>query len=215
MSVMQQLKSLAGQEGTSSFPKFSKGGDASSQEMKDTEAMMMATPIPGQSLTQNPESRLPFETPPKFTDVQEFIDETFLRFTNEDGLPDLLDSMRTGMPVEHVAEKYLQRSFKDGDITPDLLLLAIEPTIYMLISLATFADIDPVLYPEDEMGDEEATGIATDFYKKATKELLKTPDAPQGNDGKLTVTDLEAPTNMPKSLLSRAKQAVSQVNRGE
>jgi hypothetical protein len=215
MSVMQQLKSLAGQEGTSGMPKFSQEGGASTEQMKDAESMMMSASIPGQSLTQNPESRLPYETPPKFSDIQEFIDETFLRFTSEEGLPDLLDAMRMGLPVEHVAEKYLKKTFKDGDITPDMLLLAIEPTIYMLISLATFAEIDPVLYPEDPMGDEEANGIATDFYKKASKELLKSPESPEGEDGKLTITDFQAPTNMPKSLLSRAKQAVSKVNQGE
>ena len=167
MSVMQQLKTLSGQEGTSGMPKFSSEGNASPEQMQDTESMMMAAPIPGQSLTQNPESRLPYETPPKFSEVQEFIDETFLRFTSEEGLPDLLDAMRTSLPVEQIAEKYLKKSFKDGDITPDMLLLVIEPTIYMLISLATYADIDPVLYPEDPMIDEEANGIQTDFYKKA------------------------------------------------
>lgn len=211
---MQQLKDTAGKGETSGMPKFSKGG-ASKQQMQDAEAMMMANPIPGQSLTQSPDSRLPYETPPKFTDIQEFIDETFLRFTNEDGLPDLLDAMRMGLPVEHIAEKYLTKTFKDGEITPDMLLLAIEPTIYMLISLATYAEIDPVLYPEDPMMDEEISPKHTDLYKKATQELLKTPESPEGEDSKLTVADFQAPTNMPKSLLSRAEQAVSKVNQGE
>ena len=214
MSVMQQLKDLSGQEGTSSMPKFSKEG-ASTDQLQQTEEMMMSSSIPGQSLTQSPDSRLPYETPPEFTDVQEFIDETFLRFTNEDGLPDLLEAMRSGLPVEHIAEKYLKKAFKDGDITPDLLLLVIEPTIYMLISLATYAEIDPVLYPEDPMMDEEISEVQTDLYKKAAQELLKTPENPEGDDSRLTVNDLQAPTNMPKSLLSRAEQAVSKVNQGE
>ena len=214
MSVMQQLKDLSGQEGTSSMPKFSKEG-ASTDQLQQTEEMMMSSSIPGQSLTQSPDSRLPYETPPEFTDVQEFIDETFLRFTDEDKLSDLLGAMRSGLPVEHITEKYLNKAFKDGEITPDLLLLVIEPTIYMLISLATYAEIDPVLYPEDPMMDEEISEVQTDFYKKAAQELLKEPENPEGEDGKLTVSDLQAPTNVPKSLLSRAEQAVSKVNQGE
>jgi hypothetical protein len=212
---MQQLKDMAGQEGTSSMPKFAKEGGASTDQLQQTEEMMMSSSIPGQSLTQSPDSRLPYETPPEFTDVQEFIDETFLRFTSEDGLPDLLEAMRSGLPVEHIAEKYLKKAFKDGEITPDLLLLVIEPTIYMLISLATYAEIDPVLYPEDPMMDEEISEVQTDLYKKAAQELLKTPENPEGDDSRLTVNDLQAPTNMPKSLLSRAEQAVSKVNQGE
>jgi len=84
----------------------------------------------------------------------------------------------------------------------------------MLISLATFAEIDPVLYPEDPMIDEEANDIQTDFYKRATQELLKTPETPEGEDGKLTITDFQAPTNTPNSLLSRSKQAVTKVTQG-
>lgn len=205
MSVMQQLKAMSGQP--SGFPKFSQGG-VPKQAMQDAEAMMMTAPIPGQSLTQSPESRLPYETPPKFSDIQEFIDETFMRFTDPDSLPDLLETMRLGLPVEHIAEKYLENRFQKGEITPDLVMLCIEPVIYMLISLATYADIDPVLYPEDPMIDEEATPVHTDFYRKATQSMLK-EDAV--NTDKVTVSDLQAPTNVPKSLLARSKEAVAQV----
>lgn len=207
MSVMQALKAQAGTP--SEFPRFSKQG-ADSKAMRDAEAMMMTAEIPGQSLTQNPESRLPYETPPKFNDIQDFIDETFLRFTDEDALPDLLDSLRMGLPVEHVAEKYLDKAFRDGEITPDLLLLCIEPVIYMLISLATYAEIEPVLYPEDPMVDDEATPTHTELYKRAVQEMKREPESQQG-DGKLTVMDFQAPTSVPKSLLARSKQAVAQV----
>lgn len=208
---MQALQQFAGEEGTSNFPKFRQGSGGSKDQLKETEEMMMANPIPGQSLTQSPDSRLPYEKPPQFTNLQDFIDETFVRFTNEDALPDLLDAMRYGLPVEHVAEKYLMRSFQDGDITPDMLLLAIEPTIYMLISLATYADIDPVLYPEDEMIDEEASKTHADLYKKATQELMKEPENPEGDDGRITVADLQAPSSVPNSLLARSEEAVKNI----
>ena len=38
---------------------------------------MQSVPVPGQSLTQSPDSKLPFEGEPEFTDIQEFIDDTF------------------------------------------------------------------------------------------------------------------------------------------
>lgn len=205
MSVMQQLKDTAG-EGTSSFPQFSEGRGVNKEQLQGAEAMMMSAPIPGQSLTQSPDSRMPYEQPSKFSDIQEFIDETFVRFTDEDAMPDLLDSMRYGLPVEHIAEKYLTQAFKKGDITPDMLLLCVEPTIYMLISLATYAEIDPVLYPEDPMLDEEANATHTDLYKKAAQEMF----ADDGDD-KITVTDFQAPTNVPQNLLQRTEQAVAKV----
>ena len=211
MSVMQQIQATAG--GSSEFPRFSKHA-VPKQQMAEPEAMMMANPLPGQSLTQSPDSRLPYEKPPKFTDVQDFIDETFMRFTDPEALPDLLETMRLGLPVEHITEKYLDDCFRKGEITPDLVLLCIEPTIYMLIALATYAHIEPVLYPEDPMVDEEASKVHTDFYRKASRELLRTPDEPKGSDGKITVEDLQAPPTAPKSLLARSKEAVAAVNRG-
>lgn len=214
MSVMQALKQFAGEEGTSNFPKFQRKGGASQEQLQEAEAMMMTAPIPGQSLTQNPQSKLPYEQPSKFTDLQEFIDETFVRFTNESGLPDLLDALRQGIPVEYVAEKYLERSFRDGDINPDMLMLAIEPTIYMLISLATAAEIDPVLYPEDPMTDEDDAPTQTELYKKAAKELVKNPEEPAGDDGRVDINDFQAPTNVPTSLLARSKDAVAKYDRG-
>ena len=56
--------------------------------------------------------------------------------------------------------------------------MMIEPTIYILVWLAEYAGIDPVLYPEDDMGtafDEEdfdienvpaPEGISTDLMSK-------------------------------------------------
>jgi hypothetical protein len=206
MSVMQQLQDTAGQTPVD-FPRFSKNRAVSKKQMQDAEAMMMTAPIPGQSLTQNPESRMPYEQPSKFSDIQEFIDETFVRFTDEDAMPDLLDAMRMGLPVEHIAEKYLTKAFRDGEINPDMMLLCIEPTIYMLISIATFAEIDPVLYPEDPMLDEEVNASHTDLYKKATQEMLTEDDG----DGKVTVNDFQAPANAPQNLLQRTEQAVAKV----
>lgn len=204
MSVMQVLKETAGQG--NNMPSFSEGR-GNTQQMQDMEAMMMTAPIPGQSLTQNPESRLPYEQPPKFTDVQEFIDETFIRFTDEEKLPMLLDSMRMGLPVEHVAEKYLKKAMQKGDISPDLLMLSIEPTIYMLIALGTYAEVDMVLYPEDEMLEDEERPTETQLYRQASQDLRA--DAPV--DNKVDVKNLERPAVAPKSLLSRAEDAVSKV----
>lgn len=203
---MTALKQSAGQP--SGMPRFGQSVGGDSQQLQDTEAMMMAQPIPGQSLTQDPNSRLPFEGPPKFAELQDFIDETFLRFTDEEALPDLLDTMRSGIPLEVITEKYLKRSFTQGEITPDLILLAIEPTIYMLISIATLAEVDPVLYPEDPMIDEKESKAHTDLYRKASRELLKEEEK---KPEKITMADVEAPSTVPKSLLSRTKEAVERV----
>ena len=123
-------------------------------------AALIDGPIPGESLTQDPQNPQPWETPPEYTNLEDFIDDLFLNITSEDNLDGVLDPMRQGIPIEDVAQLLLFQAFASGKITTDLMMSAIEPTVYMLIGLATFAKIeDPVLYPEDDMSVDEEDEI--------------------------------------------------------
>ena len=205
---MSRIQELSKGEGGEAYERPK--GPKNSPERSEMNAIMQTAPIPGQSLVQDPENRLPYEKPPKFTDVQEFIDESFMQLTDPDRLPMILDALRNRLPVEHVAEKYLMTAFTKGQITPDMLLLCIEPIIYMLISLATYAKIDPVLYPQDPMIDSDEDD-QTKLYRQASRDLMKDMDDTDG-DGRLTVQDIQAPTVAPRSLLARSKKAVEGVS---
>lgn len=212
MSVLARIKELSGgeqgkQEAPFKGPKFTDAGPAS-----EAEEMMKANPIPGQSLTQDPESKLPYETPPEFTDLQEFIDEVFLRLSDPEQIESVFDVMGSGIPLEHIAQKLLMKSFQNGEITPDMLLLAIEPTIYILIALATYGSVEVTLYPEDDMMDP-ADGEGEDPYKRASRDMLAEED--KDDNGSITVDEVQAPTTVPKSLLARSKKAVEQVRGGK
>ena len=210
MSIMAELKKYAGDEGTTPYkrPRLPE----SSPEAKELGQVMETAPIPGQSLTQNPDNPAPYERPAEYTDLQEFLEESFLTMTTPEKLPLLLDSLRKGIPIEYITEKYLMNSFSKGEISADLLMLAIEPTIYTMIALATYADIDPVLYPEDDMADDEETDSKTKMYKQASRDLMaKYEEQDIEEKGKLTVDDVQAPSNAPRSLLARAKKAVGSV----
>tara|TARA_R110002096_G_scaffold429565_1_gene642554 strand:+ start:162 stop:767 length:606 start_codon:yes stop_codon:yes gene_type:complete len=198
---MEQLQNTAGQG--NSMGSFDEG--ESSVEMEE---MLQTNSIPGQSLTQDPENPQGYETPPEFTDVQDFIEESFLQLTEPSSLSPLLQAMRGNIPVEHLAEKFLMKAMQAGKITPDLLMLSIEPIIYTMISLATYAKIEPVLYPEDNMIDSEEKD-KTDLFKKSSRELLVGED--KDDSGGLTVSEIQAPTSVPRSLLARSKKAVAEV----
>lgn len=205
MSVLDRIQELSGEDnGSFEGPDFSGAGAEAGAEQ-----MMMAQPIPGQSLTQDPESRRPYEEPPEFTDLQEYVEDLFMVLSDPDKLEDLFEVMSSGVPLEHIAEKILMKSFKDGEILPDMLMLAIEPTIYMLISLATYGGVDAVLYPEDDMMDDAAGESKEDVFKKASRELLVSKD--ENEDDRITVEEVQAPTNVPKSLLARSKEAAESV----
>ena len=56
-------------------------------------------PIPGQSLTNSPESTQPFEGPPEYTNVREATQAIFMSLLEEEMLVEVSRMMSEGIPV--------------------------------------------------------------------------------------------------------------------
>ena len=196
MSVLQQLQNYSQEEGTSGTPMFDEG----TPEQTQLEGMMQASSTPGQSLTQDPSSPQPWETPPEYTDVQEYVDSAFLDISNPETLPTLLNALRNDAPVEYLTEQYLQKDVQKGLISPDLMMLSIEPIMYILITMATYGGIDPN-FAEDEDDGEELNAETKDLRMKTNMLNSAPQEAPE----------MQEPSITPKSLLARSKKAVEEV----
>jgi hypothetical protein len=204
MSVLEELNKYAS-EGSEAMPRFNEGNPEQTKMME----MMEANPVPGQSLTQDPENPMPWETPPEFTDIQEYVDAAFLDISDPETLPTLLDALRHDAPVEYLVEQYLQNDVQKGKITPDLMMLAIEPVMYILITMATYGGIDPNFAEDVEEDDGEGMAEETREIRMRANGLLAESDA--NNDNKISMNEMQAPSVAPKSLLARAEKAVSEV----
>lgn len=157
----------------------------------EDQAMMFQGPIPGSSLTSDPENPQPYETAPEYTALEDFIDGLADRITRPDNLDGILDPIRKGVALEDVTQLLLFKAMSSGKITVDLMLMAIEPTLYLLIGLSEYAGIeDPVLYPEDDMLDDEQTEI--DLLNQAA-----------GGKG---IEELPVPEGVSSTLLDKIKE---------
>ena len=107
-------------------------------------------PIPGQSLTSNPDEPRPFEKAPQHVELSSAIDALYLEMTEPEAHESLLKLMNDQVPVGNLAQVILTDGFQKGMWNPDLMLLLIEPTMYMLISLAEKAGIDYKTYEGEE-----------------------------------------------------------------
>ena len=140
-------------------------------------------PVPGQSLTNDPENPAPFEGPPEFTNVyeaSEFIFETILEPEVHGGL---LNALEDGTAIFDIVQLILFKAFQEGKIDPNLMMLMAEPVTYMLLAIAERAGIDPVFTredEEDEMEEAEMFGVEMDADRlKELKEAAKT-SIPEG-----------------------------------
>ena len=165
---------------------------------KEQEELMFQAPIPGESLTADPENPSDFEKPPKYVEVEKFIDDLFMNITDEEQIDGILDPIRKGVPIEDVAQMLLFQAFATGQISPDLQLLAVEPVLFMLIGLSQYAGIDDaVLYPEESFGldDQEVKGL-----------LKEDGDNIDPGEAAPKIEGIKEPKGMSKSLIDKLKQ---------
>jgi len=107
-------------------------------------------PIPGSSLTNDPENPQSFENPPEFTIQRTAIEYLYTTIIKEDVYIPLLQNVKAGVPIVDLAQAILFKGFSEGKWNPDLMLLLIEPLAYIIMALAERAGIDYKIYTGEE-----------------------------------------------------------------
>lgn len=111
--------------------------------------------IPGESLTNDPETPMPFEQAPQYTDLATALEYYFATFTEEDNYEQLLETIAGGMPIMDLVQIFLYQGFQDGLFNPDLMMLLAEPLAYMLAALCEQEGVEFVIQADDEEDMEE------------------------------------------------------------
>jgi hypothetical protein len=118
-------------------------------------------PVPGESLTASPETPKAWERPPEYTDQDEAMMAVYMVLTEQTTLRGLIEIISDGVALDEIAQVILYKGYTEGKYTPDMMLMLAEPTIYLLIAIADYAEIkDYVLYNEED-GDPD-TEIPSD-----------------------------------------------------
>ena len=134
-------------------------------------------PVPGQSLTSNPEERRPFESPPVFTSVHDALLFVTEKVSEEENQVPILKAIDDGVPIVDLAEQILRVGFAQGQWNVDLLLLLAEPVCYVLMALAENSGINYRIDSEDDMmgiqGQEERRAKQEEVKKERIKKMLE------------------------------------------
>jgi len=108
--------------------------------------------IPGQSLTNDPKQPYNWEKPVEYTNPREAMLYVFESLTVPETTTNVLLSISKGVGVVDIASITLYSGFLEGKWNPDLMILLMEPTMYMVMALAEKAGIEYNL----EAGDDES-----------------------------------------------------------
>jgi len=150
----------------------------------DTLQGKMDRPIPGESLTNDPENPAPFEQAPEMTTVNQACEYLWDKFTEPETYQAVLEAIAEGTPIMNLVQVVLYDGFTKGKWNPDLMLMIAEPATYMLMALAERQDIPMTIY-EGEMEDEQdeemlfGTTLSDDKIQRL-KESKNTGTVPAG-----------------------------------
>ena len=164
--------------------------------MIQEKAMRFERPIPGQSLTQDPDSPLPYEKPPQYTDRNDALEYFFAKFVDEDNYPKIMELIAIPFPIMDIVKIYLTEAFEEGVINPDMVMLLAEPLAYMLMALAERADIDFIIEraEEGEEGGEQRSLGVLDNALGRMDTVQKDEDFPE--DIEQRIQQQEAPQSL-------------------
>ena len=174
---------------------------ANANIIPETTPYVFEAPVPGQSLTNSPDAPYAWERPPEISTQREAIDRMFLEIIKPDNMETLAGMMSDEVPIANIAELLIKTSFQKGKINPDLAITLMEPTMYMLLSVAEKVGIDPILSEDEDLDeslddDEEDQAIVKNNVRVARN--LQTGDKVIPNPQKLRELPAK-PRNIPMS----------------
>ena len=162
-------------------------------------------PIPGQSLTEDPDNSYPWESPPEYTDFRKAFNYIAEELLEEEVYVPLVVAMGQGVPISDITLQILQRGFQEGKWNPDLFMMLLEPLMYFLLALAEKAAIEPRLYgdEEDDLEPEDEDDIAnmkannlTALTKEKVGDMSKVPEGVLPADIVEDIEELEIPESL-------------------
>jgi hypothetical protein len=174
----------------------------------------LGRPIPGQSLTTDPDNPAPYEKPPRFTSVHEASEFLFEKLIEEETYMQVMELLIDDMPIMDITRTLLFQGFTEGQWSPDLMLMLVEPVAYMLLALAERAQIEPIIYraeEEDEVDEMDVLGVEFTQEKiKGLESFMKTKKAPAGMFTPEMATQIESlPEINTESLMSEQPEEKS------
>ena len=143
-------------------------------------------PVPGQSLTNSPNQKYPWESPPQLANRREAELYILEELTDKEKFIALTDAISDGVPIDVMTRTYLLSGYSRGLWDVDLMMLLVESVGFIIMALAEKVGLRYELYAGDDEEDaaedvnqdaklEEASDLVRDGIKKISLKSLKLP----------------------------------------
>ena len=126
------------------------------------------TPIPGQSLTDEP-GNYPWEHPPQFVETDEAADYLWDKMSEPEIAEQVISLLDAGVPVEAIGRAALFGGFLNGKFTPDVAFIIAEPVMKMILTIGVMAGIKDIKVSMDDITNKNEIRSAVSLKQEAKR----------------------------------------------
>lgn len=126
------------------------------------------TPIPGQSLTDEP-SNYPWEHPPQYVTTDGAADHLWNRMSEPEFAEQIIAMLDAGVPVEAIGRTVLFGGFLKGKFSPDVAFIIAEPVMKMIATIGVIAGIKDIKMSMDDITNKKEVRSAVRLNVEAEK----------------------------------------------
>ena len=126
------------------------------------------TPIPGQSLTDEP-GNYPWEHPPQYVTTDGAADHLWNRMSEPEFAEQIIAMLDAGVPVEAIARTVLFGGFLKGKFSPDVAFIIAEPVMKMIATIGVIAGVKDIKMSMDDITNKKEIRSAVRLNVEAEK----------------------------------------------
>ena len=126
------------------------------------------TPIPGQSLTDEP-GNYPWEHPPQYVTTDGAADHLWNRMSEPEFAEQIIAMLDAGVPVEAIGRTVLFGGFLKGKFSPDVAFIIAEPVMKMIATIGVIAGIKDIKMSMDDITNKKEVRSAVRLKVEAEK----------------------------------------------
>ena len=126
------------------------------------------TPIPGQSLTDEP-GNYPWEHPPQYVTTDGAADHLWNRMSEPEFAEQIIAMLDAGVPVEAIGRTVLFGGFLKGKFSPDVAFIIAEPVMKMIAAVGIIAGVEDIKMSMDDITNKKEIRSAVRLNVEAEK----------------------------------------------
>ena len=126
------------------------------------------TPVPGQSLTDEP-GNYPWEHPPQYVTTDGAADHLWNRMSEPEFAEQIIAMLDAGVPVEAIGRTVLFGGFLKGKFSPDVAFIIAEPVMKMIATIGVIAGVKDIKMSMDDITNKKEIRSAVRLNVEAEK----------------------------------------------